>query len=75
MNRAGDTAQMVRDALAYDERLNAANLVVRVADGIVTLSGVVFSEAERQEAEEVARQVPGVARVVNEILVVPLASH
>ncbi|HLG50490.1 MAG: BON domain-containing protein [Chloroflexi bacterium] len=75
MNGAGDTAQMVRDALAYDGRLNAADLVVRVADGIVTLSGLVFSEAERQEAEEVARQVPGVARVVNEILVVPLASH
>lgn len=64
-----DTAQMVRDALAYDGRINEANLTVDVANGVVTLSGVVFSPQQRREAEDVASHVEGVRRVVNEILV------
>lgn len=64
-----DTAQMVRDALAWDGRINEANLTVDYGEGVVTLSGVVFRPEQRQEAEDVARNVPGVKRVVNEILV------
>lgn len=65
-----DTAQMVRDALAWDGRLNEANLVVRFSAGVVTLNGVMQSAAQRREAEDIARHIPGVHRVVNEILVV-----
>ncbi len=65
-----DTAQIVRDALAWDGRVNEANLKVHVGDGVVTLGGVVVSEDQRQEAIDVAEHVPGVYRVVNEILVV-----
>jgi osmotically-inducible protein OsmY len=64
-----DTAQMVRDALAWDGRVNEANLIVRFSAGAVTLSGVVQTEAQRLEAEDVARHIPGVQRVVNELLV------
>jgi osmotically-inducible protein OsmY len=64
-----DTAQMIRDAIAWDGRLNEANLVVRYANGVATLSGVVTSDEERREAEDVVAHVPGVKRVVNEILV------
>lgn len=65
-----DTAQMVRDALAFDGQINEANLVVLCSDGVVTLSGVLMSERQKEAAEDIARHVPGVERVVNEILVV-----
>jgi osmotically-inducible protein OsmY len=65
-----DTAQMVRDALAYTGGLNEANLEVRFSDGVVTLSGIAFSDDQRRLAEDVASHVPGVTRVVNEIMVV-----
>jgi osmotically-inducible protein OsmY len=70
-----DTAQMVRDAIAWDGRLNEANLTVRFGNGVVTLSGVVTSDSQRAEAEDVARHIPGVTRVVNEILVVSVAGR
>jgi osmotically-inducible protein OsmY len=65
-----DTAQMVRDALAFAGGLNEANLTVTYGDGTVTLGGVVMSPRQREEAEEIARHIPGVERVVNEILIV-----
>jgi osmotically-inducible protein OsmY len=65
-----DTAQMVRDALAYTGGINEANIEVHYGDGVVTLSGIAFSDAERRLAEDVASHVPGVRRVVNEIMVV-----
>ncbi len=42
---------------------------VDVLAGIVTLWGEVTSEAERQKAAEIARQVPGVRRVINDLRV------
>lgn len=65
-----DTAQMVRDALAYTGGINEANIEVHYGDGVVTLSGIAFSDAQRQLAEDVAGHIPGVRRVVNEIMVV-----
>ncbi len=65
-----DTSQLVRDALAWDGRLNEANLVVRCGEGVVTLEGVLMTEQQRNEAEDIARHVPGVQRVVNQIMVV-----
>lgn len=65
-----DTAQMVRDALAYTGGINEANLEVLFGDGVVTLAGIAFSEEQRCLAEDVAAHVPGVRRVVNEIMVV-----
>ncbi len=65
-----DTEQLLRDALAWDGRVNEANITVRFTDGVVTLGGVVTSDFQRQEVEDIACHVPGVTRVVNEILVV-----
>ncbi|HLH73676.1 MAG TPA: BON domain-containing protein [Chloroflexota bacterium] len=70
-----DTAQMVRDALAFDGRINEANLLVRYGEGVVTLSGVLFSEQEKEAAEDIARHIPGVERVVNEILVMKVTAR
>ena len=65
-----DTSQMVRDALAFAGGLNEANLTVTYGAGTVTLRGVVSSPGERQDAEDIVRNIPGVDRVINEILIV-----
>ncbi|HVB97361.1 MAG TPA: BON domain-containing protein [Chloroflexota bacterium] len=70
-----DTAQMIRDALAFDGRINEADLVVLFGDGVVTLRGVLFSERQKEATEDIVRHVPGVERVVNEILVMDVAGQ
>lgn len=52
--------------IANDPRLGADAVKVTVNGGVVTLSGVVAKDADKQRAEELAR-VPGVVRVVNNL--------
>jgi osmotically-inducible protein OsmY len=40
---------------------------VQTLDHVVYLSGVVDTDLERQMAESVAREAPGVAKVINSI--------
>lgn|GEM_PF-4239057 len=75
MDEGVDTAQMVRDALAFAGGLNEANLTVTYGDGTVTLHGVVLSERQRQEAADIAQHIPGVEQVVNQILVINQAGR
>lgn len=42
---------------------------INVVAGAVTLWGTVSTEADRQRAEELARQVPGVRKVINQLRV------
>jgi len=42
-------------------------LVLRVHGGVVYLTGTVTTDLQRETAENVARQVPGVAQVINSI--------
>lgn len=58
-------AQQVRDALATDSGLRQHRITVDAAAGDITLTGVVGSAAQRDRAAELARSVPGVARVEN----------
>ena len=39
--------------------------------GVVTLEGTVETDAQRTEAEQIARETAGVARVVNQLAVRP----
>jgi osmotically-inducible protein OsmY len=48
-----------------------SNMSVLVRYGVATLDGVVRSESDRQRAEEIALEVPGVERVVNDLSVAP----
>lgn len=66
---------MVRDALAYAGGLNEANLAVTFGGGTVTLQGVVASSRQRELAEDIARNIPGVQQVVNEILIIGQAGR
>ena len=66
-----DLTQNVRDLLAFSQEVNVANVEVHTNYGVVTLRGAVASADEREAAERIARSVPGVVDVVNQIVAVP----
>lgn len=59
----------VRDALVRIAPLEAAGVTVRTKGSCVALSGSLNSWYERNVAESVARSVPGVTQVTNQIIV------
>ncbi|PWW46375.1 BON domain-containing protein [Melaminivora alkalimesophila] len=67
---AGITAR-VKAGLAKDEDLSAIRIEVDTDRGVVTLSGPVKSEAARERAAQIARDVDGVTSVVNNLAVNP----
>jgi osmotically-inducible protein OsmY len=65
-----DIAEAVRSALTWDRFVPDQQIRSTVADGgAVTLSGVVRTLAQRDEAERVVRNLEGVRYVFNEITV------
>ena len=69
--------QKVSDDLIYDEvRRKLANdttakggaLGVEVKDGVVTLSGKVKSQKQKDRAESLTKKVRGVTKVINKIV-------
>jgi osmotically-inducible protein OsmY len=54
-------------ALRSDPQVVSGEIGVAVKEGIVTLSGLVPGYGEKDAAEEVAKRVPGVRAVANEI--------
>lgn len=59
----------VRMKLAADPIAGRSALEVSVKEGVVTLSGKVHTEKEKQRAEHIARKVKGVASVTNNMKV------
>jgi osmotically-inducible protein OsmY len=59
----------VKAKLAGDPDTAAINIDVDTNDAVVTLSGKVATSAERSEAERLARETDGVARVINNLTV------
>jgi hypothetical protein len=59
----------VSHALADDRRVQAMNMKVAVRNGIVTLTGRANDADEKRTAENVARGVPGVRDVENQLIV------
>jgi hypothetical protein len=57
------------DCMTDDPLLDASDVDVRVASGVVTLSGTVSSRAEKRRAEDVAERVSGVKDVTNQLRV------
>jgi hyperosmotically inducible protein len=57
----------VKGALVANPVTKARQINVATADGIVQLSGFVDSAAEKSTATEVARSVPGVRLVQNDL--------
>jgi osmotically-inducible protein OsmY len=62
--------EAVEQAIAQHPDLKAPNQIyVDTRDHVVYLSGVVDNSLVTEHAEQIARQVPGVVRVVNTIAV------
>lgn len=59
----------VGDRLSEDPGLDASGIDLAVADGEVTLGGVVADRAARRRAEDLAAAVPGVRQVLNHLRV------
>ena len=65
-------SQLQRDVTAeleFEPSVDHADIGVSVADGVVTLSGLVKSYAEKMAAERAARRVAGVRALAEEIKV------
>lgn len=80
--RAGQAAEQAQRALAdgsltakikakmgLDDTVKALNLNVDTVGGVVTVKGVVHSEAEKQRALQLARETEGVKQVVDQLTV------
>jgi osmotically-inducible protein OsmY len=66
---AGDLAM----ALGRDERTRDLPIGVYPRLGIVRLSGAVHTQQQKEAAEEITRQFPGVRSVINDLIVDPKA--
>jgi len=65
----GGLQASVSSALTHDAMLKNQPVTAAVANGVVTLSGTVETEQQRQEAETVAANVQGVSGIQNNITV------
>ncbi len=68
-------AGRVRNALAQDKRLGGQAIAVRVAEGEVSLKGIVDTDEQWDLAELVVRGIPGVRQLNVEELRVREASE
>lgn len=59
----------VRKRLASDSTAKGGALGVEVKDGVVTLTGKVRSEKQKNRAESLTRKVRGVTRVISKLVV------
>jgi osmotically-inducible protein OsmY len=59
----------IEAAFRRSAEIDANRITVETCDGEVVLRGTVRSWAERQEAEQAAWKAPGVAKVVNHIII------
>ena len=69
-NDAQITSQ-IQERMSADSGLQGKQLGVQAANGIVTLSGAVDNDAQREAAARYAQGIPGVKTVVNDLTVTP----
>lgn len=63
----------VNQKLASDATLAGSKITPSVADGVATLAGTVPTDAAKAAAEAIAKSIPGVTAVVNNLQVVAVA--
>jgi len=66
---------IVKSKLAVDNETSSANINVDTKGGVVTLTGAVTTQADKDQAEQIARDTEGVARVINNITVETDGAH
>lgn len=65
----------IESELMWEPRLNATQIAVAVADGAVSLHGVVDTYAQKWAAEDAAKRVTGVRSIVEHLAVEVLPHH
>jgi osmotically-inducible protein OsmY len=65
-----DLRNQVQAAFLEDELLRDFGIEILDSNGVITLRGAISNRDARDRAEAVARHVPGVINVINEIDVV-----
>jgi osmotically-inducible protein OsmY len=70
-----ELVRSVQSALDWDVFMPKTNIVASANDGQVILVGQVDSCSQRDDAERVVRNIRGVRRVLNQILVKPVAGE
>src|SRR3954470_736109 len=70
---AGDSqvTSQVQSKLSADSGLQGKQLTVQTSSGVVTLSGTVDNDTQRNAASQYAATVPGVKQVINNLQVAP----
>jgi hyperosmotically inducible periplasmic protein len=66
---------IVKSKLAVENETSSANINVDTKGGVVTLTGVVTTQANKEQAERIARNTEGVMRVINNITVETDGEH
>ena len=66
---------IVKSKLAADNETSSANVNVNTSGGVVTLTGIVTTRANKEQAERIARNTEGVTRVINNITVETNGDH
>ena len=61
------TKQQVEEALHSDAFFYDEHVTVTVQDGVATLRGIVFDDWDLRQAMRIARKIPGVRRVLNDL--------
>ena len=67
MRTDDDIKRDVEFELEWEPGIDAKNVAVKVADGIVTLTGFVSMYSDKNQAERVAKRVRGVKAVANDL--------
>ena len=62
-------------ALLADERVSSLDVSVKTQKGVITLRGKVENEGARHAAEEIALNIKGQKKVINQLTVVPKAAR
>lgn len=66
----GALTAKIKSKMALDDFVKARNIDVDTTDSVVTLGGVVYSDAERQRAVQLARETRGVKSVVDRLKII-----
>lgn len=67
MRTNDDIKRDVELELEWEPNIDAKNIAIKIADGVVTLTGFVSRYSDKYEAERVAKRVRGVKAVANDL--------
>ena len=62
-----DVKERVETAMRSDPFFYDEHITITVKDGVVTMRGIVFDEWDLRVAKRIAKRIPGVKRVINDL--------